>query len=265
MTVTEALNEAVGRLTRAGIEEPRLEAEVLLARALETTRSRVLAAYRDDLVEPQRANFESLLLRRLEHEPLAYIVGHKEFYGTDIRCAPGALIPRPETEVLADVALGEVGRRGGAPWIADIGTRTGAVAIAVVMNAPTAHIVAVDRSEEAISVAGENVRRHGLCGRIGPLRGDLTKGVGAFDIVVANLPYVADAELTALAPEIRRHEPHVALHGGERGISLIERLLTEASAHLRRHVCSRRNSGPTRHRSCVAPPRTSSQALRRAL
>src|SRR5438309_422856 len=139
--------------------------------------------------------------------------------------SPAALIPRPETELLIDVALEAIASRGGLARVADVGTGSGAVAVAIAANAPRVHIVAIDSSPEALRLAESNVRHAGVEDRVELRHGDLLEGVGRFDVIVANLPYVSEADWRGLPPEIRDHEPRAALVGGVRGTEAIERLL----------------------------------------
>jgi release factor glutamine methyltransferase len=232
MTVAEIVHEAVERLRAAGIEDERLEAEVLLAHAMGIDRTHLLAGLHTDAPAAAREAFDSMLDRRLRHEPLAYIVGRREFYGIDIRCAPGALIPRPETEMLVEIALAEIVARGADLRIADVGTGSGAIAVAICACSPRARVVAIEASEGALAIARENMRSAGVEGRGELRRGDLLEGAGVFDVIVANLPYVSEADWAGLAPEIREHEPREALVGGPEGTEMIERLLAGAPAHL---------------------------------
>lgn len=232
MTVAETLRDAAARLSQAGIDDARLEAEVLLAHALGVDRARLLASLPDPLPDNARARFDLLLSRRLSREPLAYIVGHREFFAIDLICVPGALIPRPETELLVDLALRELHRRGHGLRIADVGTGSAAIAIAVAINAPAANIIAIDRSPDALAVARRNVERYALAARIDLQRGDLLDAVGMFDVILANLPYVAATDWPSLAPEIRDHEPRLALDGGPDGVEVIARLIAQAPLHL---------------------------------
>ena len=232
MRIAELIHEAASRLEAASIDDARLEAEVLLAHVLGCDRAHLLARLGDAVADDAVARFEALLTRRLAHEPLAYIVGHREFYGIEIECLPGALIPRPETEMLVALALDEVRRRGDALRVVDVGTGTGAIAVAIATSAPGVRITAIDASADALAVARRNVERAGLAGRIELCAGDLLEGRGAFDVIVANLPYVSAAEWKSLAPEIREHEPRGALVGGDGGTEAIERLLRQAPPHL---------------------------------
>lgn len=232
MTVAAGLRDAAHRLSSAGISDARLEAEVLLAHALETDRTHLLAELRSGLAAASVVAFDALLFRRLRHEPLAYILGHREFYGVEIQCAPGALIPRPETEMLVDLVLAEIASRAGAVRIADVGTGTGAIAIATCMSAPAARIVAIESSRTASQLARRNIERYQLAERVQLRRGHLLDDAGVFDLIVANLPYISEADWRQLPPEIRDHEPREALVGGETGTEVTEQLLVGARGHL---------------------------------
>ena len=182
------------------------------------------------------ARFERLLERRLEHEPLAYILGRREFYGLTFEVGPGVLIPRPETETLVEATLAaarEHPRARRLVRIADVGTGSGAVALAVAQHLPAAHVFAIDSSTEALAVAGRNRQRFGLTERVVLLAGELLEPASEpFDVVAANLPYIPTSEYEALSPEIRQHEPRVSVDGGEDGLDLIRALAAQLPAHL---------------------------------
>ncbi|HZP57419.1 MAG TPA: peptide chain release factor N(5)-glutamine methyltransferase [Dehalococcoidia bacterium] len=226
------LADAAARLHDVAGDDARLEAEVLLATALRSDRAHVIARLHEPADDATAARFAALLERRLAHEPLAYITGEREFYGLAFRCTPAALIPRPETELLVDFALEEVRTRGVAARIADIGTGTGAVAVAVAVHAPGTRVIATDSAGDALSLARENAQRHGVADRIELRAADLLDGLGVLDVIVANLPYVAQSDYDRLPPEIREHEPRAALLAGPRGTEVVGRLLAEAPAHL---------------------------------
>jgi release factor glutamine methyltransferase len=226
--IADILHEAADGLVAAGIDDARLEADVLLAHVLGIDRTRLLARLGDAVGADSAVRFSSLIVRRLAHEPLAYIVGRREFYGIDITCTPGALIPRPETEMLVDLALREVRRRGVSLRIADVGTGTGAVAVAIAANAPGVTVTAIDASDAALAVARQNAARTGVAHQVHFRRGDLLDGSATLDLIVANLPYVSQAEWLGLPPEIREHEPREALVGGVTGVEIITRLLRSA-------------------------------------
>lgn len=231
-TIAEAVHDAARRLREAAGEDARLEAEVLLAHAMRIERSHLLARLRDELPPGAKASFDGLVRQREAREPLAYIVGYREFYGMDIVCWDAVLIPRPETEMLVGLALEEIERRGDALRIIDVGTGSGAVAVAIAGHVPGVRIIAADASEDALAVAVKNIRAYNLESRVTVRHADVLDGAGVFDLIVANLPYVSDDEWQTLPPEIRGHEPREALVGGERGTEIIERLIAQAPAHL---------------------------------
>jgi release factor glutamine methyltransferase len=232
VTLAEALHAAQSRLRDAGIDDAELEAEVLLRHALGLDRAQLYARLRENIDEERRAAFERLVERRLVHEPAAYIVGHKEFYGIDLEVTPDALIPRPETELLVDAVLSAAPK--GPCTVADVGTGCGAIAAALAMRLPQATVYAIDASERALALAARNVERLGLTSRVRLLQGDLLDPLTEpVDLIVANLPYVKTSEWETLPPEIREHEPREALDGGPDGTRELERLLRQAPSHLR--------------------------------
>ena len=232
MTLAEALHAAQSRLREAGIDDAGLEAEVLLRHALDLDRAQLYARLHEGLDETHRADFQRLINRRVAHEPTAYIVGHKEFYGIDLEVTPDALVPRPETELLVDEALRVA--PDGPCAIADVGTGCGAIAVALATRLPQAVIYAIDDSERALALAARNVERFGLTSHFRLLRGDLLDPLPEpVDLIVANLPYVKTGDWEALPPEIREHEPRAALDSGPNGTEALERLLRVAPSYLR--------------------------------
>ncbi len=229
----EVLRDAARRLGERDIDDAQLEAVVMLGEAMRIDRTQLLVRLRDDVAVDALAGFDAMVTRRLEREPLAYILGHREFYGIEIECAPGALVPRPETEMLVELALDEIASRGGdVVRVADVGTGSGAIAVAIALNASGARVTAIDASAGALAIARCNVARHRLDESVTLAEGDLLAGAGTFDVIVANLPYVTEDEWPSLAPEIREHEPREALVAGEAGTEIIERLLETAPDHL---------------------------------
>ncbi len=237
-TVGEAMRDAARRFREAGIEDAELEADILLRHALNLNgdRAHLLAILHDPLPDAVAARFEALVARRLAREPTAYIVGHREFYGLELECGPEALIPRPETELLVDIALEWLRGREPPlerPLVVDVGTGNGALAVALAVHWPRARVLAVDTSVPALILARRNAARHAVADRVAFVRGDLLSPLRAkADLVVANLPYVSAGDWAGLAPEITRYEPREALVGGPRGTETIERLLSQAPAHL---------------------------------
>jgi len=248
-TTREAYLAARDRLRQAGIDDANFEAELLLRHALGLgpnraallTRLAELYAVEDEAL----AAFEALLVRRLAREPSAYILGQREFAHFDLEVTPAVLIPRPETETVVEEAirlarrmLGAADRSSGESFIvADIGTGAGPIALTLARALPDATVIATDASREALDVAQRNATRHALTERIEFRHGDLLSALSQrLDLLVANLPYVTTADLEAAQPEVRDHEPSMALHGGKDGLNLIKRLLSEAHAHLRPHA-----------------------------
>jgi release factor glutamine methyltransferase len=234
MQVREALAQAVESLRNQEVESPRLDAELLLAHVLQVNRAAILTWPERRLAPKQLTSFRDLVARRAAREPLAYVVGHREFFGLDFSVDPRVLIPRPETELLVERAI-EIAR--GIPLqpkIADVGAGSGAIAVAVAVHLPSAVVYALDSSAGALAVVAENAQRHGVADRVCCLMGDLlTPLPEPVDVVVANLPYVTTEEWTALPPEIRDYEPRPALDGGADGLAFIRRLFETACRTMR--------------------------------
>jgi len=242
VSVREAVLWGAQVLEQCGCDSPRLDAELLLVHALGLSRARLIAQFDRVLSPAELTRYRQLIERRRAHEPVAYIVGHKEFYGLDFYVDRRVLIPRPETELLVEKAIelaGKVGDRGYGLYpltLADVGTGSGAIAVSLAVHLPQATIYALDSSAEALEVAVRNVRRHGVEGRVHLLRGDLLSPLPEpVDLIVANLPYVSEEELAELPPEIRCYEPLSALDGGPDGLRHIRRLLAQAREYLRPH------------------------------
>jgi len=232
-TITQILPEAASDLARAGVDTPELDAELLLAHALHADRTWLMTHPRRELTPEQNAAFRAMLARRVAREPLAYITGERWFYDILLHVTPAVLIPRPETEELVGRALTWLQRHPRAS-VADIGTGSGAIALAVAKHAPTVRLFAADISAATLDVARENARRLGLTERIIFRQGDLlTPLPESVDLLLANLPYVATADRPDLAPEVGAFEPASALFSGHAGLDHQQRLLGQAPAHLR--------------------------------
>ncbi|HEY6836722.1 MAG TPA: peptide chain release factor N(5)-glutamine methyltransferase [Gaiellaceae bacterium] len=213
MTLGEALAAATARLAEAGVESARLEAELLLARACDDCARALLYAELDRELTPEReAAFEANVARRVRREPLAYILGEWGFRRLTLKTDRRALIPRPETEIVVERALAHI-RDDSGPDVLDVGTGTGAIALAIADEHPGARITAIDASADALALARENRELTGIDGRVELVEHDLTDGLGSsrFDLVVSNPPYVEPEELRTLQPEVRDWEPHAAL------------------------------------------------------
>ena len=232
----EALHQASTSLASAAIEDASLEAELLVMHLLGIDRARLYRRLEEELPPGDVHRLDQLLKRRLGHEPIAYIIGHREFFGNDFYVAPGVLIPRPESELLVEKALDFVSCRVPHcdPIIADIGTGCGAIAISLALLLPQARIYAIDISSRALEIAVTNCDRHQVRDRVHLLEGDLLDPLPEpVDIIIANLPYVKNAELSQLSAEIRLFEPLSALAGGEDGLDTVCQLLGQAGRKLR--------------------------------
>ena len=231
VTVREALRLANLVLREAQIETPRLDAEVLLAHHLGISRSQLLARLDFALDAEMEDGYRALVERRSLHEPVAYIIGYKEFYGLKIQVDRRVPIPRPETEILVEATLAWA-RQGKSPVI-EVGTGSGAVAVALAVNLPQAEIYATDLSPAALEVAEENYRRHNVLDRIFLLEGDLLEPLPEpVALVVANLPYLSHQDLEGAPPEVAKYEPRRAFDGGLNGLDHYRRLFAQAPSHL---------------------------------
>jgi release factor glutamine methyltransferase len=242
-TIKDALEHAMSTLAQADQPAPRLDAQVLLGYVLNVDRAR-LYAYPERLLTPQQEEqFHLLLERRKRGEPVAYLVGHKEFFGLDFLVDKRVLIPRPETELLVEVALNSIRAMldaGQTPLVADIGTGSGAIPITLaVQELRLPYLYATDISAEALEVARINCQRHSVEQRVRLLHGDLLSPLPEpVDVLTANLPYVGTDEMDMLAPDVRAYEPHLALFSGTQGLDLLYRFFTEAqqSGKLKEHA-----------------------------
>lgn len=209
-------------------QQPRLDAQLLLRHILGRDRAWLLAHGEERLTTAQGASFGAMIRRRLEHEPIQYILGEQEFYGLRLRVTPDVLIPRPETEHLVEAVLALM-PRDRQVRIADIGTGSGAIALALAHALPMAEIDALDLSPAALNVAHANAQALGLAARVHFHHSDLLAAIApgtCFNVIVANPPYIALGE--QLEPQVAQWEPHMALFGGEQGLALYPRILAEA-------------------------------------
>lgn len=234
-SVAELLDAAERRLASAGVPDPRLDAEWMLADVLATDRGALLFRRREVPDGTAAARFEGVVTRRQEREPLQHILGSQEFRGLTIEVDGRALIPRPETEGVVQAVL-DLGVPSGAE-VADLGTGTGCIAIALAVERPDLLVRALDASLAALEVAGRNVRRHGLAGRIDLVHGDLAcppeEWRGMLHAVVSNPPYVPAADWSTLEPEVRDHDPRSALVPGPTGLEAYRALAPAAKRLLR--------------------------------
>jgi release factor glutamine methyltransferase len=232
-TPLRVLQWTATRFGERRIESARLDAEVLLAHVLGTTRVGLYTGFDKPLGKDELAAYRELVRRRLAGEPVAYLVGRQEFWSMSLEVDPRVLIPRQDTETLVEVGLRFARHPPGVRRVADVATGSGAVALALAKEIPEATVVATDVSEDALAVARANVARLGLEGRVELRAGDLCAPIASetWDLIVANPPYVSDAELRELPAEVKR-EPRAALAGGPDGLDLVRRLVPQAAAIL---------------------------------
>ena len=251
-TIDRRIRDARRRFEQAGIEpaEAAVDADVLARHALGGwERGQLIVRQHEACPAGFAGVFEALVRRRERREPTGYIIGHREFWNLEMEVSPGVLVPRPETEFLVEEALSRLSPPTACPGdvpgavlaaapvharIADVGTGSGCISVAIARWLPAAELVAIDASDDALSVARRNAQRHEVAGRVQFVKADLLGGVaGPFDAVVSNPPYVPEPEIAGLQPEVRDHEPLIALAAGADGLDVIRRLVPEAAAALR--------------------------------
>jgi release factor glutamine methyltransferase len=236
--ISGILHWASGYFQARGIESPRFTAEILLAHALGTDRVHLYMHHDQPLEKAELAHFKALIQRRLQREPVAYIVGRKGFWSLELDVTPSVLIPRPETERLVEAALRWLSDRASGPTVdvMDLGTGSGAIVLALATEASTHRFFASDLSAAAIDVARSNAAAAGVAGRVLFFVGDWLGAVREgpiFDLIVSNPPYVAASEWAGLQPEIVRYEPRLALDGDEDGLQSYRTIVGEAHHHLK--------------------------------
>ena len=236
MKTADALADVRHHLDDAGLDDAALEAEVLLMDAANYSRASLYAALHDPLPAGVAGQLRPMVRRRLRREPLAYVTGRREFFSLDFIVDSRVLVPRQETESLVELALDiAIGRYSGRCHIADVGAGSGVIAVSLAVAAPGLRVTAVDSSHAALEVARANCEKHGVSSRVTLSHGDLLAPVPHdVDIIVANLPYVAESEWKRLQPEIRFFEPKEALVPGKTGLETIYRLLGQVAGRRRK-------------------------------
>jgi release factor glutamine methyltransferase len=209
-----------------------LDAEVLARHVLGWDLARLVAHNREPVTPEFLERFQAAIERRARHEPVAFITGHREFWGLDFAVTPATLVPRPETEMIVEEALRLLPASESAT-VLDIGTGSGCVGVSIAHERPGVTVIATDLSHAALLVARRNARTHGVDSRVRFVRTDLSTGIGAHvNVIVSNPPYVPEVAAPALLPDVLRYEPHTALFGGTDGLSVVRRLFTEARRNL---------------------------------
>lgn len=236
ISIADAIREGAQTFQDAGITEARREAGGLLQHVIGRDRTFVLAHPEQQLSQTQLRAFQELIKRRAAGEPLQYLTAHQSFFGLDFEVAPGVLIPRPETELVVELALEKI-RGTRAPRICDVGTGSGCIAISLLHERTDAHAVAVDVSAAALEIAKRNAMRHQVESRLTFVQANcfssLSPAEFSFDLIVSNPPYVAEDQLAGLQREVRDYEPREALAGGRDGLDVVRRLLSESDAFLK--------------------------------
>ena len=237
-TIEAVLKWAADDFRTRGIESPRLDAEVLLAHALASTRMQLILDSKRPLAPAELGRFRDLVKRRRLREPVAYLRGEREFYGRVFKVDARVLIPRPDTETLVEVALARTAHRSLSMRALDLCTGSGCVAISLARERPTSSVYGTDVSAGALEVARDNALRLGAY-NVAWRQGDLFAALDAepsgalrFDVVTANPPYIASAEIATLMPDVRTFEPRLALDGGDDGLALVRRIVTGARERL---------------------------------
>jgi release factor glutamine methyltransferase len=234
-TVGGLLDWTAGFLAKKGAESPRLDAEVLLAHALNWKRIDLYARFDETASAEVRNRYRELVRKRIEGCPVAYLVGRKEFFSLTFEVSPAVLIPRPDTETLVVECL-RLAKAMAGPTVLDIGTGSGCIAVAVAKQHRTAQATAIDLSPQALDVARRNAEKHGVAERLRFLQGDLftpLAGDERFDFVLSNPPYIAHEDMEKLPVGVRQYEPHLALDGGLGGYAVLDCILAGAGKHVK--------------------------------
>ena len=228
LTLVSAWNSAKERLKAAGVEGPVIDARLLVEAAADATRADIVAEPRRELTDDQAARLEDFVSRRERREPVSHILGRKGFWKIMLNVNSHVLTPRPDTETLVEWALRQYPEHRAFSML-DLGVGSGAIILSILAERPAAKGLGVDVSEEALAVARENAANLGLAKKLALLRGDWTRGLGdaSFDLVVSNPPYIATAEIETLDPEVKDHEPRLALDGGPDGLDAYRLLAPE--------------------------------------
>ena len=233
-TVRALVNWTTTFLKNKGIESPQKEARILLGHVMDCKPIDVIARYDDEPTEAERTQFKDLIKRRVEGWPVAYLTGQREFYLLSFDVTPAVLIPRPDTETLVMQAIDAL-KGQHAPRILDLGTGSGCIAVSLAHQCKTATVTAVDVSPDALEVAKRNAVKHGVTERVSFVAGDLFHPLptdSTFNLIVSNPPYVTPTEIAELAPDVRDHEPRIALDGGPDGLAFYRRITMDAAKYL---------------------------------
>ena len=235
LTIKEVLLKSSDFFSSKGIESPRLDAELLIGHALQLPRIQLYMNFDKPLTEPELNQIRGFVARRANREPIAYIIGEKGFYKFDFTIEPGVLCPRPDTETIIEVANHWIPKNRDY-FICDVGSGSGCIGLSLLLDHPNARLYATDISETALSCTRKNIDRHALQKRAAILKGPYLDPIPtdrAIDLVVSNPPYIPTADIKALAPEVAKHEPLIALDGGADGLDCYRALIQAAAPRIR--------------------------------
>lgn len=235
MTILEAIQKSTEYLARKGVDSARLHSELLLGHVLKTPRLKLYLDFARALTEGETAALRELVQRRGAREPLQHILGSTSFCGLEIRVNRDVLVPRPETELLAEEGWKFLNAQGREGTFVDVGAGSGCISIAVCHFASQARGVGLDLSKSALAMAAENAAQQGVAERLKLVESDLFGSLDStmrFDLIISNLPYIPTCEIVTLQEEVQKHDPHLALDGGADGLNLYRRLAKEGLQHL---------------------------------
>ena len=254
LTVLEIIRRTTEFLASRGVESPRLSAEHLVGHALGLNRMRLYLEFERPLTEPELVRIRPLVKRRSQREPLQHILGEVDFAGVRLKVDRRALIPRPETELLVEVVASWAVENPPVARIADLGTGTGAIALGLAERLPSVTVLAVDREDAALTLARENGAARSCGARVEFVRSDWFTAMPSapYDIIVSNPPYLSEAELVDVAPEVRDFEPRSALVAAEDGLGDLLKIISGAGEHLRRGGLLALETGPSQHAALIA-------------
>jgi len=239
-TIKKLLDWMTGHFTDKKIDSPRLTAELLLSHILNMQRIELYMNFDKEVAKPNLDKLRDLVKRCLNNEPVQYLTERTEFYSISLKVSPACLIPRPETELLVERAIEFLRTRTGTQYVCDLCTGSGCIGVAIAKNYPEVKIIATDICDNALKIAADNIAKYNLTEKIHLLQGDLFKpiidqlDVKEFDLIACNPPYISHPEMEKLEPNVKNHEPHLALNGGPDGLDIYRRIAAEVGTHLKK-------------------------------
>jgi release factor glutamine methyltransferase len=239
-TIKKLLDWMTGHFTDKKIDSPRLTAELLLSHILNMQRIELYMNFDKEVAKPNLDKLRELVKRCLNNEPVQYLTERAEFYSISLKVSPACLIPRPETELLVERAIEFLRTRTGTQYVCDLCTGSGCIGVAIAKNFPEVKIIATDICDNALKIAADNIAKYNLTEKIHLLQGDLFKPIidqldgKEFDLITCNPPYISHPEMEKLEPNVKNHEPHLALNGGPDGLDIYRRIAGEVGTYLKK-------------------------------